>query len=347
MPERKEKNCLNCNAELVGKYCHFCGQENREPVDSTWHLVKHFFYDLVHFDGKFFHTLKSLVFRPGVVACEYMQGKRSSFLDPIRMYIFTSALFFLAFFSYYDPEVDFAEANIHYVKDSVNYTQIYKLTDSSQFARQTSKINGGVPMTREQFNIVYDSIRHREDTMAFMGVRYKNRAEYDDALAGGEKDGWFRRMLVYRAIDLREKYNNNSTLIWKELFSQFIHLFPQLLFISLPLYALLLKLLYIRRRFFYAHHIVFSLYLYIFIFIGMLILLGLSMLKEKFGLGIFSILIWLNFFWILLYEFFALKNFYQQSAVKTIAKYVILQFLRLLIFVILLVIFMIFSFLKV
>lgn len=25
-PERKEKKCLNCGAEVVGRFCHVCGQ---------------------------------------------------------------------------------------------------------------------------------------------------------------------------------------------------------------------------------------------------------------------------------------------------------------------------------
>ena len=41
--ERKEKNCLNCNTEVQGRYCHVCGQENIEPKETVWGLVTHFF----------------------------------------------------------------------------------------------------------------------------------------------------------------------------------------------------------------------------------------------------------------------------------------------------------------
>ncbi|MFI5131717.1 MAG: DUF3667 domain-containing protein, partial [Chitinophagales bacterium] len=99
LAERKEKDCLNCGTIIQGRYCHVCGQENLEPKESFWHLVTHFFYDITHFDGKFFTTLKDLLFKPGFLTREYMKGRRVNYLNPIRMYVFTSAIFFLVFFS--------------------------------------------------------------------------------------------------------------------------------------------------------------------------------------------------------------------------------------------------------
>ncbi len=66
LKERKEKNCLNCQATLYGRYCHVCGQENLEPKETVWHLIQHFFNDITHFDGKFFSTVKYLVTEAGV-----------------------------------------------------------------------------------------------------------------------------------------------------------------------------------------------------------------------------------------------------------------------------------------
>ncbi|MEO7210781.1 MAG: DUF3667 domain-containing protein, partial [Chitinophagaceae bacterium] len=98
--ERKEKSCLNCHAQLVGRYCHKCGQENIEPQESFWHLLTHFVFDIFHFDGKFFTTMKDLVFKPGFLTREYVNGRRASYLHPIRMYVFTSAIFFIIYFSF-------------------------------------------------------------------------------------------------------------------------------------------------------------------------------------------------------------------------------------------------------
>ena len=104
LKERKEKNCLNCQATLYGRYCHVCGQENLEPKETVWHLVTHFFNDITHFDGKFFSTVKYLLRKPGFLSAEYMAGRRASYLNPIRMYVFTSAIFFLLLFAMKDPK---------------------------------------------------------------------------------------------------------------------------------------------------------------------------------------------------------------------------------------------------
>src|SRR5215203_1483352 len=89
-PERKEKDCLNCGATVIGRYCHICGQENVVTKESFWSLTKHFVYDILHFDSKFFDTLKYIFTKPGLVQKEYIKGRRASFLHPIRMYLFTS-----------------------------------------------------------------------------------------------------------------------------------------------------------------------------------------------------------------------------------------------------------------
>ena len=93
--------CLNCKTEIQGRFCHNCGQENLEPKESVGHLISHFFQDITHFDGKFFSTVKYLLIRPGFLSTEYMLGRRASYVNPVRMYIFTSAFFFLIFFTFF------------------------------------------------------------------------------------------------------------------------------------------------------------------------------------------------------------------------------------------------------
>jgi hypothetical protein len=84
---------------VQGRFCQVCGQENIVPKQGFWSLTRHFIYDIFHFDGKFFDTLRLLFFKPGTISKEYVLGKRMRYLDPIRMYLFTSAVFFLVFFS--------------------------------------------------------------------------------------------------------------------------------------------------------------------------------------------------------------------------------------------------------
>src|SRR6185312_15783983 len=104
--ERTEMICLNCGADVRGRFCSDCGQENIEPKESAWHIVKHVFEDITHFDGKFFKTVKYTLTRPGFLATEYMNGKRVSLLNPVRMYLFTSAIFFIVIASFVSHSVE-------------------------------------------------------------------------------------------------------------------------------------------------------------------------------------------------------------------------------------------------
>ncbi|KYP15160.1 DUF3667 domain-containing protein [Flavihumibacter sp. CACIAM 22H1] len=102
--ERVEKDCLNCGTQVEGRFCQQCGQENIIARESFWSLLTHFVYDITHFDSKFFGTMKVLLTKPGQLSLEYIRGKRVSQLHPIRMYVFTSAFFFIIFFSLYKAD---------------------------------------------------------------------------------------------------------------------------------------------------------------------------------------------------------------------------------------------------
>src|SRR4030095_10871822 len=152
-------NCLNCGTAVMGRYCHVCGQENIEPKESFWHLVTHFFNDVTHFDGKFFITLKDLLLKPGFLTKEYMIGKRASYLNPVRMYVFTSAIFFLLFFSFFRSK---EPTKISATVNGKTLEQIDKM-DSATFEKFTSHINEesdrpARPMTREEFKKYADTV---------------------------------------------------------------------------------------------------------------------------------------------------------------------------------------------
>ncbi|NOT90432.1 DUF3667 domain-containing protein [Ferruginibacter sp.] len=228
LKERKEKNCLNCNAQVQGKYCHICGQENIEPKESAWHLVSHFFQDITHFDGKFFSSLKLLIFKPGFLSREYMMGRRASYLNPIRFYVFTSALFFLIFFSLYhfDPAEnlkttgDVNKVPISEIRtmDSVRYRafvdKIIASDSSFQFAYD-----------RQQYLKYLDSIALAAATFRITPSKFKSKKEYDSALAHGKDHNWIERAMVYKQIDNNEKYKGDKKAVMTAFINILLHLF--------------------------------------------------------------------------------------------------------------------------
>lgn len=91
------ERCLNCGAELSGEYCHQCGQQKVHRHDfSLKHFFGHLLHEFTHLDSnKILKTLYALVFRPGSLTAEYLAGRKGSYINPIRIYLTFSALYFL------------------------------------------------------------------------------------------------------------------------------------------------------------------------------------------------------------------------------------------------------------
>ena len=88
-----ERNCLNCGAELVGEYCHACGQ--RAHVHRTLHAFWHdLLHGVLHFEGKIWHTLPMLAWRPGELTRRYIDGERAKFVSPMALFLFSVFLMF-------------------------------------------------------------------------------------------------------------------------------------------------------------------------------------------------------------------------------------------------------------
>ncbi len=143
--ERSEQDCLNCGAIVGGRFCQQCGQENIELKESFWDLIVHFFNDITHFHGKFFSTVWLLLTKPGFLSKEYIQGRRARYLHPIRLYVFTSAFFFIIFFTLFSANKigegsrKAKEAEVERIQVAINNLEQHALVHKDQTVSQTAK----------------------------------------------------------------------------------------------------------------------------------------------------------------------------------------------------------------
>lgn len=171
-------------------------------------------------------------------------------------------------------------------------------------------------------------------TFGITNSKYNSRHQYDSlqkALPVGIRDNRLEQILTHRSIYLSNKYKNNEEQFWKDLLDKFIHTFPFLLFVSLPVFAFFLKLLYIRRdKFYYVDHAIFLIHLYIFTFMLLMVFFGLMKINEIANAG------WIKFIQVLLilygvyYAYKAMRKFYNQGRAKTILKYILLNILSII-----------------
>ena len=85
--------CLNCRTELVGPYCHACGQ-NSHIHRTIAGFVHDLLHGVFHFEGKIWATLPMLFFKPGDLTRRYVAGERAKFVSPMAMFLFCVFLMF-------------------------------------------------------------------------------------------------------------------------------------------------------------------------------------------------------------------------------------------------------------
>lgn len=387
LAERTEKNCLNCGTTVLGRYCQDCGQENIEPKETVLHLVTHFVGDLFHFDGKFFSTLKYLMFRPGFLPVEYVRGRRMSYLHPIRMYVFTSFIFFVCLEAKLSSNIGESKDGTTKVvsvmrqreamlkaeqdtvkdpsrkeeirdsltdlRDAINDLKIAgEFSDSATSAKDSvaaagaQKTAGGQGTQKtvdgegtkkaddddETYVIVAPPPGQTKTTMTgFGGVQIPRTVEAYDSLVAHtppeKRQGWLLRVLNRKVIQIQVEHHADRKRFNRELWEHIQETFPKILFVSLPLFALFLRLLNLRRRkrILYVDHGIFTIHLYCATFIVMLVMMLISVLENWTGWGWLDWIIWLLFLVPFFYEYKAMRAFYQQGRGKTILKFLLLN----------------------
>ncbi len=80
-----ENICKNCNHTFTKQFCNVCGQKNVSRITNA-HLVHEVIHAVLHADKGIFPYIYRLVSTPGVMAREYINGKRKVF-NPIQFLI--------------------------------------------------------------------------------------------------------------------------------------------------------------------------------------------------------------------------------------------------------------------
>jgi len=283
---RKEKNCLNCGSEITGRYCAHCGQENIEPKETVGYLLSHFFSDITHYDSKFLTTIRDLLLKPGFLTKEYLAGKRIAYLNPIRMYVFISAIFFLLLFLLKNDEeyINENDLNAH----AVNLIRQHLADSLRKSIHWPAKVNAYDSGRIHAFQDISSSldtvalpVSHNETIAFHIGNagakfelqedRYNTLKEYDsvqNSLAKDQKDKGFLRWIIRSNVRLKEKYGSRRQVVVSE---NFQHSIPKLMFALLPVFALFIYWLHSRKKYYYAQHIIFSIHFHSFLFFALLI----------------------------------------------------------------------------
>jgi len=87
--------CSDCEAPVSGRFCSNCGQPTHVHR-SLLHLGEELLHGVMHFDARIWRTLPLLFINPGRLTREWVQGRRTRYVSPLAMFLFTLFVMFFA-----------------------------------------------------------------------------------------------------------------------------------------------------------------------------------------------------------------------------------------------------------
>ena len=257
--------CANCGAPVTGKYCSACGQRHHDhPVHDFGHFVREATEDLTHADSRLWQTLAALLFRPGFLTREFLDGRRARYLPPLRLYLVISVIFFVVVdlsSRMSAPRVVF----VTYNGKSLGYQVVPggKAAGAGAVARtpppQADAVANGVAAA-----------------MATPLGRQRLCEQSGNYIAqhGGRLASWSRRFTQSCLATAAEGGP-------ERLIETFEHNLERAMFLLLPLVALAMKPFYRKPPRYYVEHLLFLLHYQVFLFVALGVSTVLQMITSS------------------------------------------------------------------
>jgi hypothetical protein len=284
-----DQPCQNCGDPTEGNYCRVCGQHKIDHSTSLRALVADTVEDL-SLTSELPRTLKALFLKPGFLTLEYSAGRIARYIPPLRLYLAASLLFFLT---------------LSFIVRSNNPVgQAAAAADSAAVAGAQKTAPGARPVAitidsadrRHSMGIqrskTQKSGMHINTPSATLNKRLETASARLNALPPGEANRRIRDFMIQRG--------------------------PMIVFLLLPLVALLLKVFFWGSRRHYTEHFVFALHTHALIYLVFTILL----LFPKNGSMKYPALALM--YGMVFYVLLAMKRVYQQGWIRTVLKWLML-----------------------
>jgi hypothetical protein len=281
-------------------------------------------------------TMKPLLFHPGKLTRDYLDGRRFRYTPPLRLYIFSSiACFFLAAFIANDA----IQIHTNGEGDDKIVTGLRigtpddpKLEEAlghlDEDTRQ--KVNEALEQAGEASQKKDSEQGDSEpDTIEINGKPWDR--ETNPVVIGWMPD-WVNDWVndeIEQSPAKGKEIEANPNLIKDKVFD----VLPATMFVLLPIVALLFKFWYLFAKKYYIEHLIFALHNHSFLFVMLFISLLLGMLAgwlEPDGEGrVTTAVAWANIaigVWVPVYLLVSLKRVYQQGWGMTVSKFGLIGF---------------------
>jgi hypothetical protein len=331
-------HCANCGAPMQGEFCHECGQSIHTVLRPMHHMVEDTVEMLLHVDGRALHTVPPLLYRPGLLTMEYFAGRRQRYVAPFRlMFVLCLLAFFVSHLAI--DNFNFAKVNIETSTGTGEFAK--DATAEAVHARyeQMSKGLGAEPHSKAQRRTLSTERDHANHRLAQLGVAPMESTEDEGWIFHPDQvhvtwlpDGMnasLNRSIAHAASNLRGIRDGGEAGVEarERVLAGIFAVLPQTMFLLMPMFALLLKLVYMFRRRLYMEHLIVVLHSHAFLFLTLLLGMLLTLLRSWLvphaaWVGIpLSWLGWALVLWAPIYLLIMQKRVYRQGWFMTSVKY--------------------------
>jgi len=239
--EKQICQCKNCSTKIDGNFCHFCGQRYHDHKESFGELVYEFTSDFLHFDSRFFKTILPLLFTPGRLTKQYNEGKQRSQFHPIRLYLFSSFVYFFLFFYFNNVEENFEttenragfqiDSTINSIKkDSINQAFTESTDSGSRDSINTSDSISNIASDKKTFVTLSDSSRNYSftvtsyiDSLLQKNISPEEYLKLQASLGSNKKDNYIERIITLKLLKINLEGEKGKKEFFKKLIRNFLH----------------------------------------------------------------------------------------------------------------------------
>lgn len=324
-------HCENCGAPLTGHYCGQCGQAAVDYRRSFRYVIADVLDSFLNWDSKFFTTIALLILKPWRLTNEFLAGKRVRYVNPLRLYLLASILFFFAV--NYGAKGLRVDASKLGQKDRADLAAELKDEDLPPAAREKLQELLREPETQASPTNASPSPPVTASPPAQSNDEQKQKyGKIGDRpfvlFDQGKSTTPFERWIEARA---KEKMGEKGTKMGLFIATLFSNL-PYMMLCCIPLFALVLKVLYIRRRIFYIDHLIYALHIHTFFYAGVMLIvlatIGLTRAVPDAVAGWIIALLWIAF---VTQIFLSIRYVYRQGWFFSIFKFLFGGFVYLIV----------------
>lgn len=343
--QEDKKVCQNCESPLGDSfsYCPNCGQKSNDDL-TIGVLFSNTISNYFSYDARFLKSFVPLVFKPGFIAREFVKGKRLKYLHPAQYYLFVSVVFFFLFSistRSSQEQVDNAFVKGFESSKTIMDSIQLKSLDSTAIKETIQQLKeSNIPIPEKEMKELEGALKNLDSTQKAGDSDFHTSFASINGDEMGRKE--FEKIDSLIAINASEEEKlavfgvTDSTGTIMKIFARqglklyeskgqgilgvFYDTIPISMFFLIPIFALLLKLLYYKKGSF-AHSMVFSFYFFTFLFIVLSLIL-----ITNYIIDIPNWIDWMIALSSIIYLWISLKRFYQQDYFLTLVKMGIVSF---------------------